>query len=49
MLQPDAELVRPTALADPHPLVSDGQESGLRSTFRGAGGSSRRRRGRVVG
>ncbi|WFE52626.1 hypothetical protein [Micromonospora sp. WMMD1155] len=49
MLQPNAELVRPAALAAPRPLVSGAYERGLRSAVRGAGGSSWRRRGRVVG
>ncbi|WP_433550895.1 hypothetical protein ACQP08_24050 [Micromonospora zamorensis] len=49
MLQPYAELERPAALAGPHPLVSDAYEIRCRSVVRGAGGSSWRGRGRVVG
>ncbi|WP_433649684.1 hypothetical protein ACQP2C_24125 [Micromonospora zamorensis] len=49
MLQPYAELEPPAALAGPHPLVSDAYGTGRRSVVQGAGGSSWRRRGRVVG
>ncbi|MBQ1040068.1 hypothetical protein [Micromonospora sp. C81] len=49
MLQPYAELERPAALAATHPLVSDAYGTGRGSVVRGAGGSSWRRRGRVVG
>ncbi|WP_165435805.1 hypothetical protein [Micromonospora violae] len=49
MLQPYAELVRPAALCAPFLLVSGDRGSGRCGVDRGAGGSSRRRRGRVVG
>ncbi|MET8233685.1 hypothetical protein ABZS77_23740 [Micromonospora sp. NPDC005298] len=49
MLQPEADTVRPAALRTGHPLVSGAYETVLRPVVRGAGGSTRRRRGRVVG
>ncbi|MEU1589423.1 hypothetical protein [Micromonospora sp. NPDC005710] len=49
MLQRYAEPVRPAALAAARPLVSGDRHGGRRRVARGAGGSSRRRRGRVVG